>query len=146
MNPDDFLALAAKLFAAGGEAELRTAVSRAYYGAFHQAHLLVSACGVVLSRDASAHKHVAYCLQHSDDADLIAAGRKLDSLRAERNAADYRLDDRGFRDRNFVQLCLARAEQISHAISKSRRQLNPIRAAIRQHAKQILKLPVRGKD
>src|SRR5438477_12364373 len=35
MNGRDFLPVARSLFAAGGEAEQRSAVSRAYYAAFH---------------------------------------------------------------------------------------------------------------
>jgi len=146
MTPDEFLNLARRLSTAKGEAELRTAISRAYYAAFHLVHGFVNSCGVVLARDAAAHKHVAHCLQHSNDPELVAAGRMLDSLRADRNAADYRIDEQRFRDPELVQFCLGAAEEISTAVRAARQKIGNVRAAIRKHARHIMKLQVRGKD
>lgn len=50
MNPADFIALAVKLSNSQEEADLRTAVSRAYYGAFHSARQLLEECGIGFPR------------------------------------------------------------------------------------------------
>jgi hypothetical protein len=63
MNWRDFLLIASRLAADTTEADWRTAVSRAYYAAFHVARRLLT--------------------------DLKFAGRDLDTLRRLRNRADY---------------------------------------------------------
>ena len=65
MRPHDFIAAAGKLaaIAQGDEALLRSAVSRAYYGAFHLTLELLSAAGVDLPRNANAHVRCAACSQ-----------------------------------------------------------------------------------
>ena len=50
MEGTDFLQLAIRLSAGVTEAEWRSAVSRAYYGAFHVARQFVESCGVTLPR------------------------------------------------------------------------------------------------
>jgi hypothetical protein len=65
MSPDDFLALAARLSASSGEAERRSAVSRAYYGVFHIARQVIEACGVTCPESAEAHDKISKCLQQS---------------------------------------------------------------------------------
>lgn len=146
MSPDDFLTLAIKLSSAIGDAERRSAVSRAYYGAFHWGRGFVDSCGVALSKDAQAHKEIAHCLQHSQDPDVVAAGGKLDSLRSERNAADYRLDDGRFANPRFIQLQLAIAREISDAVTNAPKRIAQIRPQIRKYAREIMKLTVRGED
>lgn len=49
MDPADFISLAIRLSNNPREADLRTAVSRAYYGAFHLARRLLRDCGVQFS-------------------------------------------------------------------------------------------------
>jgi hypothetical protein len=96
MNAIGFLALAKELLAGPSDAHCRTAVSRAYYGAFHLACQLVSDCGVKLPRSAAAHEKATQCMQSSKNSDVALAGVKLHSLRRARNSADYSLEDREF--------------------------------------------------
>ena len=50
MAPREFLDLADELLDGSGEASWRSAVSRAYYAAFHTARLLLIHCGFLIPR------------------------------------------------------------------------------------------------
>ena len=54
MNPHDFLEVANEWITGVREAEWRSAVSRAYYAAFHVARLLLERCGFSVCPEASA--------------------------------------------------------------------------------------------
>lgn len=56
MKPRAFLDLADELVVASGEAEWRSAVSRAYYAAFHTGRVLLQAMGFVVPAAESAHQ------------------------------------------------------------------------------------------
>lgn len=58
MGGRDFLDLAVRLSEGRSEAELRTAVSRAYYAAFHVAKELLEDAGIALPNTAEAHRNV----------------------------------------------------------------------------------------
>ena len=62
MTGRDFMACAEQFAEGLTEAVLRSAVSRAYYGAFHQALALLHACGVWLPKTEQVHVKVGYCL------------------------------------------------------------------------------------
>ena len=90
MNGDEFIRFAGLLVArfASDEAALRTAVSRAYYGAYHVAiRLLSRACTERLD-----HGSVRRLLKESGNPVAGQAGRRLDNLQSDRIKADYRLD------------------------------------------------------
>jgi uncharacterized protein (UPF0332 family) len=92
MNPRDFLTLAYGLAAGTTEAEWRSAVSRAYYAAFHAARQLLRDLGFRVPRGDQAHAYLWMRLSNCGDAGLVAAGQKLRDLRSDRNHADYDLD------------------------------------------------------
>lgn len=143
MSPEDFLILAIRLSASSGQAELRSAVSRAYYSVFHQARLLVEACGVACPESGEAHDKVAKCLQHARDALLDAAGSKLNSLRGMRNDADYRLSDLRFAQPSFVAIQVSVAREIADVLRAANSRIDSIKPPMRSYAKDILRLPVR---
>jgi uncharacterized protein (UPF0332 family) len=91
MTGHDFLSLAQSLATGTTEAEWRSAVSRAYYAAFHVARDAFHSLGFVVPRADSAHKYLAFRLQNCGHAQLARAGRDLDALRSARNEADYDL-------------------------------------------------------
>jgi hypothetical protein len=62
MGGTDFLHLAVRLSGGATEAQWRSAVSRAYYGAFHLARDFVESCGVTLPKTAEAHDKLQWCL------------------------------------------------------------------------------------
>jgi uncharacterized protein (UPF0332 family) len=89
MNGRDFLRVARALAAAGGEAEHRSAVSRAYYAAFHAARDLMSQLRFSVPRADRAHEYLYRRLNNCGVRSVVAAGRDLHLLRGQRNHADY---------------------------------------------------------
>jgi uncharacterized protein (UPF0332 family) len=89
MNWRDFLPLATRLAAETTEADWRTAVSRAYYGAFHVARRLFADLKFSVPRADRAHQYLVFRLCNSGEAAVEQAGRDLDTLRRLRNRADY---------------------------------------------------------
>jgi uncharacterized protein (UPF0332 family) len=74
------------------EAELRTAISRAYYSAFHMSLWFLrerSGSNFNSSRTGDDHAAVIFHLKNSGTRELQNAGRILGNLRNDRNKADY---------------------------------------------------------
>ena len=92
MHGRDFYSLASVLVKGSTEAEWRSAVSRAYYAAFHLARNLLLGCGFQVPRGDQAHAYLWLRLSNSKNADAESAGRDLKSVRSSRNWADYDLD------------------------------------------------------
>ncbi|HUY36823.1 MAG TPA: HEPN domain-containing protein [Pirellulales bacterium] len=94
MSGDDFIAVASRWAAhpAAGEASFRSAVSRAYYGAFHVARRLLRDLGFDIPAGSNSHSLVRVLLLESGHAQAVEAGRFLKDLHADRIKADYRLD------------------------------------------------------
>jgi uncharacterized protein (UPF0332 family) len=89
MTGRDFLPLAIQLAAGNTEAEWRTAVSRAYYAAFHVARELFEDLGFRVPPMDRAHKHLVFRLSNCGEPQIQQVGFDLDSLRRLRNQADY---------------------------------------------------------
>ncbi len=69
------------------EADLRSAISRAYYAAFHQARLyLKETLGIAVERDAYSHAQVRRAFQ---DRRYYKIAANLSRMRVDRNKADY---------------------------------------------------------
>jgi len=69
------------------DANLRCAISRAYYAAFHSAKLkLYEKWNISVSRDASAHKEVKECYEQKN---MKMIALNLERMRIDRNKADY---------------------------------------------------------
>src|SRR5262249_17909840 len=92
MNPRDILDVADALITGSKEAEWRSAVSRAYYAAFHVAAGLLRQCGVDGPRGEQAHAYPGLRPANAGHADVGTAGGDLNDLRKLRNWADYDLD------------------------------------------------------
>ena len=91
MNGRDFLTLAQTLATSGTEAAWRSAISRAYYGAFHVARELLENLRFVVPRGDQAHAYLWLRLYNCGDPQVGRAGSELNQLRGERNRADYDL-------------------------------------------------------
>jgi len=89
MNARDFLRLAQDLLSQPTEAAWRSAVSRAYYAAFHVAREPFDVLGFVVPKAERAHAYLWLRLSNCADADVQLAGRELNDLRGDRNQADY---------------------------------------------------------
>jgi hypothetical protein len=80
MNWRDFVSLAARLAANTTEADWRSAVSRAYYAAFHMARRLLTDLNFAIPRADRAHQYLAFRLSNCGEAAVEQVGRDLDTL------------------------------------------------------------------
>jgi uncharacterized protein (UPF0332 family) len=92
IQPEDFLQLAETWIQGGSEAEWRSAVSRAYYAAFHKARRLFTALSFQAPRGDQAHAYLWLRLLNCGDPQVQLAGSDLNSLRRDRNLADCAVD------------------------------------------------------
>ena len=91
MTGHDFLTLARQLAGGSTEAECRSAISRAYYGAFHVARQLMTELRFAVARADRAHTYLSRRLLAAGDPQVKQAGSDLNALRGDRNEADYDL-------------------------------------------------------
>ena len=129
MNPTELLDLASRLISDGTEAAFRAAVSRAYYGAFHSAVLLIKEMGVSLPVGPESHQKVRFCLMESAEAPALQAGDSLQVLRKHRNQADYDLDESTLFDAPNTLRRIQRAREILGQLKACREE--PIRSRFR---------------
>jgi uncharacterized protein (UPF0332 family) len=142
MNGEKFLTLAAELASGATEAHYRSAVSRAYYGAFHVARRLLEDVGVHLPKGEQVHAKATYCLQDYGEANAGEAADDLETLRNERNRADYDLDRTVYQQR-VAETEVKKAQQIVAALQQCRSGPNAadFRAKVQAQAR-LLGLPV----
>ena len=112
MAPNEFITVATQFLAGDGEGRWRSAVSRAYFGAFHVAKEFLYNCGVIIRIDPLAHRNVRWCLANSDEQILDVVARLLDLLREARNDADYQLSSTQFNSRANAKGEVERAIEI----------------------------------
>jgi uncharacterized protein (UPF0332 family) len=91
MDPREFLVVASEWAVGTNEAEWRSAVSRAYYSAFHVGRELLESAGFVVPESALAHAYVWLRLANAKNSLIVEAGNQLNVLRGQRNRADYAL-------------------------------------------------------
>lgn len=126
MNWRDYLALAGRLAAGGTETEWRSAVSRAYYTAFHIARQLLADLQFSVPRADRAHQYLVFRLGNSRDPAVEHAGRDLETLRRLRNRADY--DDTPAFTLSQASAAVQLAAGIVQALDNARQE--PIRTQI----------------
>ena len=140
MTGSEFLACAERLAASKHEADLRSAVSRAYYAAFHEAQALLRDCGVRLPRTEQAHVKMTFCLQDCGEAVAEEVGHSIEFLRNQRKVADYELDNSRFTDAHRVQTETARARRVKDNLDRCRKSAT-FATRLRNQAR-LLGLPV----
>jgi uncharacterized protein (UPF0332 family) len=91
MTGRDFLAVANALAAGPTEAEWRSAISRAYYAAFHTAREFLIRLRFRVPAGEQAHAYLWLRLSNTGDPAADSIGRLLRDLRGRRNNADYDL-------------------------------------------------------
>lgn len=150
MNPAEFVSLAVKLSNGRQEAELRTAVSRAYYGTFHSARELLEECGIAFPPNelfgADVHRKVRFCLANTGNADVTLVSNRLNYLRRRRNIADYDLKSDQFNAANQknAKAAILAAIEIVDALQRCRTAdtFGDIRKIVRGYARDVLRLPL----
>lgn len=130
MDAADFMNLAGKLAAAAnaGEATYRTAVSRAYYGAFHLALTFLAELGFTAPRTANVHVFVQHHLNGSGQPTACRAASLLSDLHAARNRADYQLGNPTAAAQSIAKLCVATAYEVQSELLACRQ--SPIREQV----------------
>lgn len=100
MDPRHFLTVAETLLASRvgrvpsdplGEAECRSAISRAYYAAFLAAHECLAWIGVRVLENPKCHDGVMKALNNSKHTVLVTIGQTLNTLGQHRRDADYKM-------------------------------------------------------
>lgn len=146
MEPSDFISLAIRLSNSSQEADLRSAVSRTYYGAFHLARQFLGDCGLRFARKdlyaAEAHRKVRYCLSESANPDAIVASGRLRVLRDQRNEADYDLESTKFRTAANAAAMIRVSQEIVDALQRCRVEpaFSEARVRIRAYARDVLRM------
>lgn len=125
MEAIEFIELAGKL-ATGGKSGARSAVSRAYYGAFHLAMQLLGEYAAAPTANGQAHALVQNYLQGVKNTDANEAGVLLSDLHGERLKADYRLSNEKAETLQFAM----QAVEAAHAINV---RLNAYRLSCRDN-------------
>lgn len=144
MTSSDFLNLAVRLSNSSHEADLRTSVSRAYYGAYHAVLEFLRSCGVNLPPSPDSHKKVRWFLDEAGYAAASLASRHLDSLRTDRNEADYDLLSHRFRTRSDVAMSVQGAKDVVDALAlcATGDGGSSLRENVRKYATDVLKIPI----
>jgi len=119
MNPFLFYLLAERLATdpASGPAEFRTAISRAYYAAYHSARDFLTGLGINPPAGSVGHGKVPIALQNLTDPAIRQAGNTLDTLKGERNRADYALSDPVYNQRATAQAIVSQVFRILGALT-----------------------------
>jgi hypothetical protein len=116
MTGDQFILVAGELARAKTEAHWRSAVSRAYYAAFHVARVAIEPI-VHVPRGPQAHKFTCDWLTAQTKPEISEAGSSLSQLYSKRLEADYDVEARTV-DGNDAGLNVCRAKAIITAIQK----------------------------
>lgn len=110
MNPREFNELAKKLANSRSPAEIRSAISRAYYAAFNVGLEILG--GMDPKWKSLDHDKLPDYLQLSGDAEFQEIASRMDEFRTIRNSADYHMDNLKPEDRNTANLWCLHAEHI----------------------------------
>ncbi|MEX2139409.1 MAG: HEPN domain-containing protein [Pirellulales bacterium] len=99
MTGSDILTVAGNLVAnpalGNAEARYRSAISRAYYGAYHLVVALLSECSLRVPENHNGHEVAYQSLFTTGIPEAVTAARLLNDLRGERIKADYKLSRKG---------------------------------------------------
>ena len=139
MDPKDFLRVANDLAQSNKAAELRSAVSRAYYAAFHVARKLLVDMGFEISKGSGAHGDVCKYLGNAGNPAVEHAGNNIGALKGWRNQADYELNsvehENSSRVKKIVSITEQIIEDLEQCCSGSNRE--QIKSAISNYIKKM---------
>ena len=117
MNNTDFIDFAGKIAATYSDAAAcRSAISRAYYGAFHVVKSFLASLGIRPPRNANTHVFLQRSLKNSGVPLASEAGRFLADLFSDRLSADYDLAKGQVESVAYARMRVETAERIRIAI------------------------------
>ena len=112
MDPRDFQKLAERLASGTSPAEIRSAISRAYYSVFNVGVELLNGMGFHTSKGPSGHGEVEHKLSNSGNTEVERVGSQLADLRNRRIRADYRLERRDVENQKTAQVLVRQAHKM----------------------------------
>lgn len=134
MTGEDFITIAGNLVAnphlGDSEARFRSAVSRAYYGAFHLAVAFLAELGKSVKENHEGHAEAYRALFNTQQTDAVDAARLLNDLRTMRNEADYKLHKSRYRSMANAKSDVEAAVEFCGCLSRC--QAEPVRTHLRQ--------------
>ena len=129
MEPRHFQYFAERLSERGAlPVEFRSAISRAYYAAFHFGLDSLKRMGFPIVQNQDAHQAVYRHLNNSRDGELVKAASMMNDLRTRRNHADYELDRHDVEEQKNAKMLVRQAAKLIEIIerrcnSETRRQI-----------------------
>lgn len=129
MQAEDFITFAGKIAAQGtvGTAGYRSAISRAYYGAYHLLLEYLEGLGHHCNSD-NIHVCVKRCLANCDVPEGANLGQRIGNLHENRKDADYDLQNPASETQGLARACVLRAEEIRRLLAECR--VEPLRSKI----------------
>ena len=139
MNPREFQELAEELAHGKRPAELRSAISRAYYAAYLVAVETLRGMSFRISKGSAGHAEVQRCLFNSGDPALAKIGSDLSDFRRTRNLADYDPGDKSVEEQAKAVVYVAMARKIIQALDtcQAEPQRSRIIAGINAYLKKL---------
>jgi uncharacterized protein (UPF0332 family) len=132
MTGNDFLQFASNLAVNPGlgsaAPRCRTAVSRAYYAAFHSAVEFLAEFGMHVPANHTGHQETSRQLHRTKQPEAQMAARLLEDLRTDRNEADYRLDRQRLETQKCAKDAVESASELHRFLDACR--LEPARSEI----------------
>jgi hypothetical protein len=120
MNPKEFQSLASRLVTSSDPAEIRTAISRAYYAAYNFAVEVVEELGFRILKSPSGHGEIQNRLNNSGDPELSRVSKQLADLQSKRIQADYRLNDRGVENQKTASALVIQVDRMIQILETCR--------------------------
>ena len=140
MDETGFLELADELSTGSRQADWRTAISRAYYAAFHKARTILEQGGFHVPDAERAHAYLWLRLSNCDHPDVNSAGARLTRLRKMRNWADYDFDRPLDGDTALEQVGVAlEIVQLLHQLANEPTILSHVVDAIKIYERDVLR-------
>lgn len=126
MEPREFHILASRLVTEPKPAEIRTAISRAYYAIFNMAAQFLVNLGVIIPRT-NVHVAVQQRLQNCGDLEITKVGSQLTELHTKRIQADYRLSEKSIENQKTALAVIMQVDRmmglVENCLAEPRRQL-----------------------
>ncbi|MBM4323153.1 MAG: hypothetical protein FJ115_06295 [Deltaproteobacteria bacterium] len=131
MDPREFHILASELVSRNRAADLRTAISRAYYAVFNLGVGILVELGFQVREGTGGHGDVRHRLSNSGDSELVKVGSQLGELQSRRIQADYRLTQKDIENQKMAEALVQLAGKMIRTLDECRsgpRRLEIIKA------------------
>jgi hypothetical protein len=144
MDPRQFLAQSGRLIIGARPEDARTAISRAYYAAYHVALHALQAMNAPAPKAAAAHGETPRLLGACTDKDIQLMARDLSDLFGRRVQADYQLEKPGPEETKQAALAFSMARKIIVKLDRLLSDPARLEAAgteISAYARRVLRKP-----